>query len=140
MQMAGHPISAPCKRSKPKPFNRTDPFITCHCGFHFERVLIENKIPGILAPFIFKKVNIVIFSFHFKIDRAFAIPPIHNLFHLVSAIAKLEGNGPFFYLITCMTFYLNHGPILCVNSLKVNYYLTVQKASFHYRKTILKHR
>ena len=36
--------------------------------------------------------------------------------------------------------FLDHSLILCVNSLKVNYYLTVQKASFHYRKTILKHR
>jgi hypothetical protein len=33
-------------------------------------------------------------------------------------------------LITCMTFYLNHGPILCVNSLKVNYYLRCKRLPF----------
>ena len=100
MQMTGHPVSAPSKRFESEPFNRANPFIICHCGFHLKRVLIKNKIPAILTLFIFKEVDIVILGFDFKINCAFSVPPIHHLFYLVSAIEKLEGNGPFFYLIT----------------------------------------
>jgi hypothetical protein len=64
------------------------------------RVLIENKIPATLAFLILEEVDVVVVSFHFIVDRTFAIPPVHHLFHLVLAVAKLEGDRPFFYLIS----------------------------------------
>jgi hypothetical protein len=45
-------------------------------------------------------VDVVVIGFHFKINCALAVPPIYHLFYLVSEITKLEGNRPFFYLIT----------------------------------------
>ena len=100
MQMAGHPVGAPSKRFKPKPFNRANPFMACHYGFHFKRVLIEYQIPTILTLFILEEVDIIVIGSHFKVNRTLTVPPIDYLIHLISAITKMEGNGSFFYLIT----------------------------------------
>ncbi len=78
---------------------KTGPTLGLWQRVQFFGILVKNQFPAIFPSIVFQKVNIVIIGFDFEITRAFAIPPVDDVYDFVATIDEVEGDRPLVKLI-----------------------------------------